>query len=417
MPLKPFAKGHDPEALAAALQIPDRVARQAAMDALPRPGTRKLVDPQAGIGAPVPPRLPIGIPEDESNETAVELLEVAGAALLRDVPLEEINSHPTAQRLAATLAAIPDGGCSSVLCRRGGADGLFRIHAGRLGPRRGKLAAASIPSGWGAPITFAASPRLGAYGATAEDWQQLQQGNIPRPQQLGAPTTLVTGRDAASLADQDPPIEIPDLVARLLLTSGAPYSNRFPTRPNEAPFVRDGGLLDLQCSIAEASAPVMRCTWRAKFLGARRQRPEELWPRAVAGELSPAFRDHGQWIIDQIGPYLPMAYAAGSPLHSDDPSGHAVLAGVGFTLLKAWFRDGAVPSLGITRFHEELDLMASHMSWGRIWAGIHSPSSIRRGLLLGERFAMTLLRGQRIESPMPLGDTAFLGYMGQMIKL
>jgi hypothetical protein len=425
MPLKPFAKGHDPVALAAALAITDRVARQAAMDALPRPGARKLIDPQAGIGAFPAPRLRIAVPEDESAETAAELLEVAGAALLRDVPLEAINIHPLANRLAQILAEFAVEGTFSTsanltaqLCRQHGADGLFRIHAGRRGPRLGALLAANVPSGWGAPLSFASRRRLGSYGATADEWAALQRGNVPRPQSLSPhPEPIATGRDIASLADQDPPIEIPDLIARLLLAAGASYSSRFATRPNEVPFVRNGGAVDLQCSIAEAAAPAMRCAWKLKFFGARRQRPEELWPRAIAGELHPSFRERGQWIIDQIGDFLPMAYAPGSPLHSDDPSGHAVLAGVGFTLLKAWFADGPVPSLGLVRLHEELDLMASHMSWGRIWAGIHSPSSVRRGLELGQHFAIQLLNRQKAESPTVLGNTSFLSYSGQMLTV
>lgn len=417
MPNQPFRKGFDPTALNRVLLITPRDRRQAAMDALQRTGTRLLINPQAGLmERPRQPELPPP-PTDDSPETAAELVEIGVAALLRDVPLSELNQHPDAIRGAATLAAI-GAGPSAQLCAAHGVDGLLRLNAARRGDRVGRLILRPVPSGWGDPISFAARRRLGSYGDTAETWAELQRGNVPVPQRLAETSTAITtGRDVASLVDQDPPITLPEYVGRQLLAAKAPPSSRFPARPNEAPFVTGAGPLDIQCAIGEASAPAMRSAWAMKWIHFRRQRPEELWPRACRGELSPVFLQHAGWLAQRLGAYLPMAYAAGSPIHSDDPSGHAVLAGVGFTLLKAWFGDGPVPSLAVETLHPELDAMAWHMAAGRLWAGIHSPSSLRRGLMLGQRYALEHLARQAKDSPQPLGAATFTGFNGVMVSV
>ena len=93
---KVYAKGHDPEALAAALGIADRAARQAAMNALALTGARQLVSPQAGLNVQGESPLP-GSPEDLSARTI-------------DSPLV-----PT-----ITIAAVPSATCQSNSERKAG---------------------------------------------------------------------------------------------------------------------------------------------------------------------------------------------------------------------------------------------------------------------------------------------------------
>ena len=170
----------------------------------------------------------------------------------------------------------------------------------------------------------------------------------------------------------------------------------------------------MQGSIGQASHSAMQEAWGLKWLY-RRQRPMELWRRAVAGELHPAFLQHADWLVERIGGFLPSVYAPASPMHPDWPSGHAVLAGVGFTLLKAAFADQ--PYNGAGSLHRELDLAAWVMSFGRTAAGIHTRSSLIAGLMLGQHHAIQLLNRQTEESTRPLGDTVLRSFTGELITI
>jgi hypothetical protein len=412
-----FSKGiKDPDALLAAMKIRDRVERQAAINALaPISGTRKLVGLQSGLTTTDPSPLP-GTPADDSPRTAAELAELGLMVLLRDVPLSELATNPTAIRGAEMLRQF---GISRML-HGDGPNGLFRLNNARVGADRvGKLVMASIPTGWGEPFSFKAYRRLGSYGTTQAEWQALQDGTIPRPQEKSATVVpMTTGRDVASLAHDDAPIHIGDCVLRLLLANKAPYSSRMPANANEQPQVDPGGLCELTCANGIATMPAGEMGGALKFIDYRRARPEELWPRAVRGELHESFLRLAGWIVEQVGPYLPMTFAEGAPLHSDDPSWHSVFAGVWMTLAKAWFADGAVPSLGITgNLHAEIDLLGWHQAIGRSWAGIHSRKSLTGGLRLGEIHALEHLRKQSATGPRPLGTTTFIGVDGKPITV
>lgn len=410
LPIKPFAKGHDPLALGRALSIPDRAARQAAIDAVPLSGFRKLINPSAGWGSDASDALGVGAPpEDDSLQTAEELAEIAGILLLADVPMDGIAKHADAARLTDTLLAL--GGTTLVEPRPGG---LFRLNASRMGGRTANLLSTGYPTGWAARGSYLPTERIGFYGNSRNDWEALQAGTIPRPQTFGPiMPTISTPRAWASLVDADSPFTIPELIGRELVRSASP-SARFVPRRTEAGFPEYGGACWVQTTIGEACGAAMRECWRLKWLH-RRQRPEELWPRAVAGELHPAFLEHAGWLVERIGEYLPMVYAPGSPLHPDWPSGHAVLAGAGFTILKAAFADQ--PFGGNGSLHRELDLAAWVMSFGRTAAGIHTRSSLIAGLMLGQHHALQVLAKQNAMSPQPLGDTVIQGFDGQRLRI
>lgn len=409
MAIKPFSKGHSADALGRALQIANRNERQAAISAVPLLGTRKLINPSAGYGG-TPSNAPgVGAPpEDESLQTAEELADIAGAVLLADVDMNGIAKHPDAIRLCDTLQAL--GGTCLVEPRPGG---LFRLNAQRIGGRVPIILGLGYPTGWGPRGSYSANERMGLYGRTRSEWEALQNGTFIVPQSIGNPMTLDTGRGWASLVDQDPPVTIPETVARDLVSKAAP-SARFISLRTEAGFVDYGGIVWLQGTIAQASHAAMRECWRLKWLH-RRQRPEELWPRAVRGELHPDFLTHAGWLVERVDSYLPMLYAPGSPLHPDWPSGHAVLAGVGFTILKAAFADQ--PYQGVGSLHRELDLAAWVMAFGRLAAGIHTRSSLIAGLMLGQHHALRLLEQQAAESTQPLGTTTLLGFDGQRVTV
>jgi hypothetical protein len=359
------------------------------------------------------------IPDDTSLAHACDLVAVAGMSLLRDVPLAQLATDPLAQRLADTLEAMGALGTPGVLMAPG-PDGLFRLNASQVGTDRvGRLVLAPIPLGWG-EASFNARRRQGDYIGDAAAWQALQDGrtpgsvpDLPRQQPHGAAVPMSTGRDIASLVHQDVPIQIPELVANQLLFAGAPRSSRFPALPNEAGFIDYGGNFDTICAVNSCRTGA-NATWFAKITQ-QRARPHELWRDAVAGRLHPAIRQHASWLLEQVGDYLTMAYAEGSPVHSDNPSGHSFFSGFGFTILKAYFADGPIPSLGITSLHSELTTFAWHMAAGRSWAGIHTIASLRAGLAWGERAALTHLGALNAESTQQLGATTFTGFFGNTV--
>ena len=408
-----FSKGHDPAQRKAALAEPNRQRRQELMNALKLKGTRRLVSPQAALINQDPVFVPES-PANDSPRTAAELAQLGLMQLLIDVPLSELNTHPIAIRGAKMLA---DFGIPRMLYGEGAA-GLFYMNEQRTGEDRvGKLVVAVIPAGWGKSFLFDAYTREGFYGNARETWQALQDGKIPVPQQPSQSWGFfVTPRDIASLAHQDPPGFIGRCVMLQLFAAKAPRSSRLPATPAEDPFVTPGGAWELPCAQGIAMLKAGEHGWKLKEQWSR-PRPEELWPLAARGELHESFLRLAGWIVELLGPYLPMPIAEGCPLHAADPSGHAIDAGVWVTLCKASFADGPVPSLGIASLHAELDLLAWHQTQGRSWLGIHYRRDLTSGLRIGEYYALQYLREQNARSPQPLNPTSFIGVDGKLIVL
>lgn len=402
-----FSKGFDGAEVRRILALPAD-QQHVQFQQLPLKGARKLVNPRAGrFASTLATR--VGLPPaDDSRQTAGELLEAAAMALLRDVPLVKLETHSVAQLAADVLAPFPG------MLTRPGAGGLFRYGAPDDGARLSPLLAHPIPMGW-ATTKFDTRHRIGSYGTFAEAYDNLQAGNLIETQRIEVfPRSVTTGQGVASIAHQDQPYLIPLMVACQLLGGGAKLSGRFPALQSEAQFVTGGGPLAIQCAIAAAVEPAMRDCWALKWQHLR-ERPERLWREGVAGRLHPDFLAIGQPLIDLVGQYLPMAYAEGSPIHPDWPSGHAVIAGVGAGILLASFQDGAVPALGITSVHDEIRQMAWLMAVGRSWAGIHTRSSLLAGLQLGMLHAKRQLSTLRSQCPEPMEVVTFTGFDGKPV--
>ena len=417
--VQPFEMGWRDADLQQALAIADPVARRTAVDALQRTGPRKLSSPQAGRNTQGQPSIPAP-PADASLATVLDLLLVAVAARLRDVPLEEIEGHPDAQRAVEILRPI--GGPATTR-------ELFVSIPTLAGTDRvGELVGRPIPNGWGAPSWFDSFPRLGSYITTEAAWRALEAGNLPGhpdlpTQQRGTtPVQITTGRAMASLAHQDTPMGVMYAVAmqlHFMRVNGAPLprSSRFPVRPNEDAFTVYGGIFDLETALMAASRSGGLMGWKGKWETFRRRRPHQLWREAMVGNLHPQFRQLGGVIIEWIGDFLSQVYAEGPPVHSSYISGHALFAAMLGTVLKAYFPDIAIPSLGITSLHREIDRMVDHDGMGRQFAGIHYPTDIFYGYMLGQHYAIQWLNQAAQESPMPLGDTTFLGFDGKPVTL
>lgn len=127
---------------------------------------------------------------------------------------------------------------------------------------------------------------------------------------------------------------------------------------------------------------------------------------------------------------LPMAYPEGSPMHPAYGAGHATVAGACVTILKAWFDHGAllcnegkgfayVPEKDGSKLVDlaeryrhpkfggdlkecpltvegELNKLASNISIGRNWAGVHFFSDYVESFCLGEQIALGILEEQKL---------------------
>lgn len=418
MPITPFSLAFDAQRLDAALRENNTDKRQAGIDALTR-GPRRLSSPQAGRNVKGQPPIPPP-PEDESLATVLDLLLVAVAARLRDVPLNEIERHPDAERACEILRMI--GGPATTR-------ELFVTNPALLGTDRvGALVRQPIPNGWGTPSSFDSFPRLGSYITTEAAFRALEAGNLPGHPDLPAqqrgttPVPITTGRAMASLAHQDTPMGVMYHVAMQLHSlrlNGAPLprSSRFPVRPNEDAFTTYGGIFDVETAMFAASRPGGLMGWKGKWETFKRRRPHQLWREAMIGRLNPQFRKLGGPIVGWTGDYLSQAFADGPPVHSSYISGHALFAAMQGTVLKAYFADVAIPALGITSLHREIDRMVDHDGLGRVFAGIHYPSDMFWGYMLGQCYAIQWLNQAAQESPMRLGDTVFIGFDGKPVTL
>ena len=119
---------------------------------------------------------------------------------------------------------------------------------------------------------------------------------------------------------------------------------------------------------------------------------------------------------------LPMAFPEGSPMHPSYGAGHATVAGACVTILKAFFDHGFIISkkdkennkyfayepnqngscldkVELTKpltVEGELNKLASNISIGRDWAGVHYFTDYIESLRLGERIAISILEEQKL---------------------
>ena len=118
---------------------------------------------------------------------------------------------------------------------------------------------------------------------------------------------------------------------------------------------------------------------------------------------------------------LPMAFPEGSPMHPSYGAGHATVAGACVTILKAFFDHGAelqlpnqdgkyfayqaaadgsyLEKVSIDRpltVEGELNKLASNISIGRNWAGVHYFTDYIESIRLGEEIALGILEEQKL---------------------
>jgi hypothetical protein len=196
----------------------------------------------------------------------------------------------------------------------------------------------------------------------------------------------------------------------------------------------------IKSMVAEVATRALKAVWYQKWFVHRRLRPEAFAGRIHFHQakqriypfdpdefkrLDPvldAVRKHNQRKGGD-GLFLPMAFPEGCPLHPAYGAGHATVAGACTTVLKAMYQDLSFQDLGASiyvatedgtdlkdlkaenhggyRYGDlapkltvagELNKLASNISLGRNFAGVHWRSDHAESLRLGEKVAVEFLR-------------------------
>lgn len=210
--------------------------------------------------------------------------------------------------------------------------------------------------------------------------------------------------------------------ALILLGLRAPFDVKNPynasaTQIGNATF----GAPAILDAVARITISAAKISWYHKWSVHGRLRPEEYGGRvhnhrsgAARYPLHPQVLDSqaAAHVLKKYGTHLlPMAYPEGCPVHPAYPAAHAVLAGAGVTVLKAFFDEswvmpkpviaaddglslqpwtGAPLTLG-----NELDKLAGNIAMGRDAAGVHWRSDCVEGIRLGEALALNYLAESR----------------------
>lgn len=266
-----------------------------------------------------------------------------------------------------------------------------------------------------------------------------------------------TPRDLSTYVHYDALYEAYLNACLILLGNGIPFDGGIPfqepdNRDHQQGFAHFGGphILSLVTEVATRALKAVRFQ---KYNVHRRCRPEVLGARLhkkdlfihMAPELDKMFKElDDSNILDQVSNknpgnnnfLLPMAFCEGSPMHPAYGAGHATVAGACVTILKAFFdhkhRLEVVPSGEIPdgiqgkssnfayvsvengtklkpipvydqdgnsahlTVEGELNKLASNISIGRNWAGVHYFTDYYESILMGERIALGILEEQKL---------------------
>lgn len=286
------------------------------------------------------------------------------------------------------------------------------------------------------------------WGVTLAETIDIQNGNLnllppPTPANQLISRYIYDGRSLAEAVHNDPLYQLFYQAALILLALGAQPNSGLPIYPNQIGFITDFGSPTIICAIADITAYALKHAWYWKFQHYRKLRPEvaALWVNDVkTGLVSNAGNfdltnlllnnaivgdifNLNDFISSGANSFtLPLSYREGSPAHPSYPSGHAVMAGASATVLKIFFNaeqtwkslpgviagslsgiagslvqadaigTNLIPYTGADAstitIAGEIDKLASNISNGRDWAGIHTRGDWLQGMSLGEQVAI-----------------------------
>ena len=423
----------------------DRAYEQITLDQTVR--TRKLANPQAAFAVGLTgfdgqaSRMPAA-PAFASEETAGEMVELYWKAQLRDVPFARFGTDARVARAAAEIAAHP--------APAGGATGVADVFRGetagdRTGPFVSQFLLREVPYGNGSITQRYPNPtRRQDFMTGYDEWLTVQRGGVVSATEKRGARYVYDGRSLAEYVHVDFTYQAYLNAALILLGLGPDFTDQGSparTRTTTGTFVTFGAA-DVVDVVSRAANQALHAAWFQKWCVHRRLRPETYGgrlhnqlrgakdydiPESLAGSeaVKRTLRRQGTALLS-------MAYPEGSPTHPAYPAGHATVAGACCTVLKAFFdEDMAMPNpvtanengTGLLEVADrltvggEIDKLASNVTLGRDWAGVHYRSDGIEGLHVGETCAIGLLRDHAATYSTDFGGFTFRRFDGTRVRV
>lgn len=359
-------------------------------------------------------------PALSSAETAGEMVEVYAQALLRDVAFSDYVSDSNIAHAAGQLAGLTDfhGPTAPAMLFRGVFEG------DQVGPYISQFLYKDVPVEGPKVVDqrYMGYKSGQNFMTSYSEWLNIQNGKKPTATVTTTPERyIVTGRDLARYVHKDFTYQAYQNAALILLGWGTNVwddGNPYKTAARQGAFI-DMGAGEILDMVARAANAGLRAAWFQKWNVHRRLRPEEYGGLAQNNPnlLHAQFKSSPilMKVRNQYGnSLLPMAYPEGAPTHPAYPAGHATISGACATVLKAFFKEDAeIPSPvqpnysgkaleaadEVLTVGGEINKLASNISLGRDWAGVHYRSDGTDGLLLGEEVGISILKDWRNAHP------------------
>lgn len=416
--------------------------KTADFEAIPLGGSRKLINPQAGLAFDLQGSDSHSVtirpaPRIDSAENSAEMTELYWMALLRDINFSLYNHSPQVAEAAADLSRLSDFRGAKV--KRQTKDGyidevtsqsLFRgvLRGDNVGPYVSQFMLKDISYG---SLTISQKQKTVVPGINHmtdyDSWLHVQNGRLTSSDIFDStPRYIRNLRDLGQYVHVDALYQSYLNACLMLLDMKAPVDegNIYKKTKAQAGFGTFGSphILSL---VTEVATRALKAVWFQKWFVHRRLRPEtfggrvhnHLTGRAKYPIDSELFNSSVlEKVFSLYGNYLlPMAYPEGSPTHPSYGSGHATVAGACVTILKAWFDESWVIPKPVVANDDgtelisysgtdaatmtvggELNKLASNIAIARNGAGVHWLSDYTESVKLGEQVAISILQEQAL---------------------
>jgi hypothetical protein len=433
------------------------------LNTVPKPGTLRLKQPLASFTSNLVGVAPSSLampppPSMSSDEAAAEIVELYWLVLTRDIPFSEYDTNPLIAEAVANLNTLKDYKAITPVTPQNIFRGISKSDL--VGPLVSQIMFIDTPMWPGVcPCSYYFPARTAENNRmiTKDTYLSVQNGTVTEPGLTLSPeqTYLSTGRDLAYSVWNDAPGQWCQLAISRLLSIGAPYSPKNPyvytdestegcgeAKIDTEAFI-NWYLIDVITCLEVATQVALTVAWYNKWAMFRRLRPEaygnevEQWrltgenPANISSELlkNPVL---AKVLEVQGNYYMAQTFPEGSPTHPAYPAGHALFAGAGITIIKAFldndwvFPNPVEPNADGKSVHSidikltlanEANKLASNIALGRDWAGVHYRTDGHNGILLGEKVAICVLQDWLDRYPEPDVCITFISYLGDKITL
>lgn len=391
----------------------------------------------------------------DSKKLAFEMMEVYAKALLRDVSFQDYATYDKVATIIGHLnmcygsditGPVVDGMITTKTLFRGlGPDET-------VGPYISQFLL--LPFNYGnIPLEQKYEPEIDPENALdMKGWLAQQNGITGSTINKDPAVFNWNGRVLGAKVHNDPLYQFYYNAALIALQQGIGLEG--PNVYTEVSNWTDGGGPSMLASVAEASVGALRTAWYAKFNLGMKIRPEVMAQRIHLGKtntgslladvpkLKTICDNANEDILDLVSEannsalnchppvtnyYLDSQFSEGSPTHPAWPAGHATVAGACTTVLKAYLkthddhgnrrlwsdaasREAVVAvndGVELAKYHDsdvaemtvigELNKLASNVSLGRDFAGVHFRCDGDCGLKMGEEYAIGFLKDKALE--------------------